>query len=1218
MMIPGPGRGQWAVADTSGTVIINSVTNYGPNGYLAISSDLYLSADAGAQWNMVTPMFDNIPLLGIWLDAHFPSTSSGIMVGAYDFNNQYSIIRSMDGGHTWIPIEVPGSLTPPWPRRYNAVHFPSANVGYAVGTNGRITKTVNGGATWTNLATGTANEIHSVHFFTNSNGLVAGDDILLRTSTGGTSWTNALAVEGRHVLAANGNHLVAVGPFMCHVSADAGQTWTSSPAPFGGARDIHVIDATTYVVVDNEKVFITHTAGQYWTTADLPVESDLQAVHFLSPTNGCIVGKTGNRSLILHTTSGPGVGLPYATISHSETVGCGTTTCQLELNGADPAWSVTWFLDGTAVGSGPSASVDLNTGGTVLFEAHVSNGTHTAVIPLQTTIEVFQPFSVETSGDVVICFGRADTLSVTMPPGSTVTWEPATGLSNPHVAQPVVSGLDATTTYTATVQNGPCTATGEMTVFQEPEIPLDDWSSIYEGPSWRRFVFVDPYNGFVFNTDSVHRTTDGGNTWTSHHVPQYEYSQPCMWDPWHGYVESDTWGLQVTYNGWETYQTIPGSQIYGGSYHKNVFFKSRDTLFVHIRAQYGTGLHHIMRSTDSGLSWELLDQTFNYLNYLAFPGGDVVLAGCGAGTNSGRIYRSGDIGNTWQQITMPHDFHGTASMAHNSTGTLYATARADLWRSDDLGLTWTKNIAGNNNGSAPDGSVAFHGPVTGYAVLYAKLWQTVNNGDCWQFMNLDLSNKSQVDCLENGTCFLGWEPPGMPGATKLYRNQPLGPVVRFSAMDTVCMGASVQLNNNSVGYTVFEWTIDGAFHSGEAHPGPVVLEPGDHTITLRGANSGDTATFSLPVHVLAPMPGTELNLLNDVCWVGPTVTLEASSPGPVLTYAWYEIQMGTGSTYLKGYAPDSLAVSVTTTARGYYAVPIVGPGCPGLPSDTIVIHSTNPVPNINPIGGPIEVCTMFQPVTTAYQTSHNPSGGYDGSDILGFLWTLEPTQAGILVPDSNTCEVIWSPNYRGNASLKCHPIDSCGIAPPRTKTIAVDTGNYVVIQPVGLTVNLGDPFSLSVEPLWPVSGDGQWYRDGFQLGSGLTYSVAAATATHGGTYRWKGYSGSSICGFFYSDTAVVIVSTPTAAGTSDQELPQVLSVAPNPFREKISVQLPMLATPGIMTVHDATGRLLLEQKVEGGPSRRLEMDLAHLGPNVLFIRVRTADEYYWARIIKVP
>lgn len=97
------------------------------------------------------------------------------------------VLRSTDGGNTWEKKDIIGDF-------FRAIHFPSTNVGYAVGQSGSIIKTINGGETWEFIRNGdhllTSNQsFRSVFFVDEDHGYIVGHDGLFwRTINGGKDW----------------------------------------------------------------------------------------------------------------------------------------------------------------------------------------------------------------------------------------------------------------------------------------------------------------------------------------------------------------------------------------------------------------------------------------------------------------------------------------------------------------------------------------------------------------------------------------------------------------------------------------------------------------------------------------------------------------------------------------------------------------------------------------------------------------------------------------------------------------------------------------------------------------------------------------------------------------------------------------------------------------------------------------------------------------------
>lgn len=97
------------------------------------------------------------------------------------------ILRSNDGGATWENKGITGDF-------FRDLHFPTSQIGYAVGHSGSIIKTTNGGATWDFLRNGdqlgTSNKPFRAVFFINENyGYVVGEKgVFWKTENGGEDW----------------------------------------------------------------------------------------------------------------------------------------------------------------------------------------------------------------------------------------------------------------------------------------------------------------------------------------------------------------------------------------------------------------------------------------------------------------------------------------------------------------------------------------------------------------------------------------------------------------------------------------------------------------------------------------------------------------------------------------------------------------------------------------------------------------------------------------------------------------------------------------------------------------------------------------------------------------------------------------------------------------------------------------------------------------------
>lgn len=216
--------------------------------YLAVIAISFMSLLAAGQSNYNTTnwRFSNPQQFGITpFDVDFFDNNNALAVGS-----DGGIMKTTDGGRNWTYgpftfVNAAGTWTK---QSFSDVHFVSANTAYAVGNGGLMAKTTDGGTNWTLVKTplyNNAKNINAVWFLDNNKGYIGGQ------------WNTADSIP------------------KVYVTNDGGATWDSLVSPIGGKTRVGYIN-----------------------NANLPAEvwdvtgkgKEIYRIEFLSPTVGYIIG----------------------------------------------------------------------------------------------------------------------------------------------------------------------------------------------------------------------------------------------------------------------------------------------------------------------------------------------------------------------------------------------------------------------------------------------------------------------------------------------------------------------------------------------------------------------------------------------------------------------------------------------------------------------------------------------------------------------------------------------------------------------------------------------------------------------------------------------------------------------------------------------------------------------------------------------------------------
>ena len=146
---------------------------------------LYTTRDGGANWER-----QHVPTRHLLLGGSFLNAEQGWLVGA-----GATLLQTSDGGETWHTgtlvglAPVSGNSTEAPRVRFTATSFVNKKMGWAVGAEGRVFATRDGGRTWAAQASNVAADLLDVKFLDEYEGWAVGTQgTLLHTTDGGAHW----------------------------------------------------------------------------------------------------------------------------------------------------------------------------------------------------------------------------------------------------------------------------------------------------------------------------------------------------------------------------------------------------------------------------------------------------------------------------------------------------------------------------------------------------------------------------------------------------------------------------------------------------------------------------------------------------------------------------------------------------------------------------------------------------------------------------------------------------------------------------------------------------------------------------------------------------------------------------------------------------------------------------------------------------------------------
>ncbi len=562
--------------------------------------------------------------------------------------------------------------------------FVNDNTGYAVGWDGVIIKTINGGINWFQQNSSGNRFLMSV-FFTNENTgyIVSGDEefptnnVLFKTTNAGVNWGQIYSFNNSHLsdiyFVNNSTGFIVGGRYWwggyIFKTTNAGSNWnqyTTLQTNFMNSIFFTSLD-TGYIAGDDGKILKTTNTGLNWeflnVTSNYPL---FNSVYFINSRTGFVAGNGG----ILF-----------------KTINAGINWIQINTVVTEDLWDIR-FKD--------SVTGFITVGGTLVEVSGkilktTNSGNNWESIPIANT-QNYRGIAVNNNN--IISVGYWGTTIKSTDNGA--NWN---DLSNSMIK--------------------------------------NNYNDIYVIDSLRSIVVGD--------SSKILTTNNAGNTWVSQYLGgNYRLNSIFFINSNTGYIaggHSVYYPPFITYYYSKIYKSTNGglswSLIYGLN---NESSELKSVKFINNSTGFCIGNNGILvKTTNSGVNWVTQNLGLNYsFNSICFTNANIgYIAG-----NNGIIFKSTDLGNSWFQL-ISGTTSSLSSIMFPSENVGFASSSNKVLKTTDNGLNWNSYDV-NVPYEFAIKSISFLNIDVGYAVGVSfpdygragDLVKTTNGGQNWLRMSI--------------------------------------------------------------------------------------------------------------------------------------------------------------------------------------------------------------------------------------------------------------------------------------------------------------------------------------------------------------------------------------------------------------------------------------------------------------------------------------------------
>ncbi|MFA6980972.1 MAG: YCF48-related protein [Ignavibacteriaceae bacterium] len=277
---------------------------------------LLKTSDGGKEWDTISIGTTN----SLYSVKFIDKNNGWILEGTEEFPGD-KILHTTNGGISWVNQKI--QFLDPYPNviELNKIFFIDLNNGWAVGNQGVVFKTVDGGITWEGFSVDNYTNFRSVSFVDSNNGWVVGTGglnndyggVIYKTTDGGINWFMQLGKFPSHltdITTIDLNTALAVGTDGTILrTTDGGSNWKYQVNPVGIPGNysdniiwsINEVDKNNGWAVGFSGIILNTTdGGKNWFCQMSGTSYGLTGLCFVDSKNGWAVGSDGT---ILKTTN---------------------------------------------------------------------------------------------------------------------------------------------------------------------------------------------------------------------------------------------------------------------------------------------------------------------------------------------------------------------------------------------------------------------------------------------------------------------------------------------------------------------------------------------------------------------------------------------------------------------------------------------------------------------------------------------------------------------------------------------------------------------------------------------------------------------------------------------------------------------------------------------------------------------------------------------------